>query len=294
MINSMTGYGDAQLVHEGVTYAVEIRSLNHRYYKATIKLSEHLQYLEADVDKQLRQRAQRGSITYVLRTRNCSASATYEINRAALEHYVVQLGAIAATGGSVAPLDVTALVTLPGVCQPRDQDESAKVRDAGLVRKLTDAALDKLVVMRQREGEALSQDLLKHCDHIRQLVRRVAQNAPSVVQEYHRKLGERVNVLLAEAKLQVDQASLLREVAVYADRSDISEEIARLSAHLDQFAEFCNGNENAGRKLDFMAQEMLREANTIGSKSNNAQIARDVVEIKGAIDRLKEQVQNVE
>ena len=155
-------------------------------------------------------------------------------------------------------------------------------------------ALDRLVDMRSTEGRALREDLLVHCGRIRELCCKVAELAPTVIEEYQDKLRERVAVLLRAAKLDVDKETLLREVAVFADRCDISEEIARLTSHLDQFTTLCESPELAGRKLDFLTQEMLREANTIGSKSNNAAIARHVVEIKGSIDRLKEQVQNVE
>ena len=120
------------------------------------------------------------------------------------------------------------------------------------------------------------------------------KRAPLVIEEYHKRLTQRVNILLSKAELQVSQNDLLKEIAVFAERADISEEINRLTTHLDAFEHACKDGEHAGRKLDFIAQEMLREANTIASKANNADIARHIVEIKGAIDRLKEQVQNVE
>jgi uncharacterized protein (TIGR00255 family) len=122
----------------------------------------------------------------------------------------------------------------------------------------------------------------------------IGKRAPFVIEDYHKRLSQRVNQLLSKAELQVNQADLLKEVAVYAERADISEEIQRLTTHLDAFEHACREDEHAGRKLDFITQEMLREANTIASKGNDAQIAKHIVEIKGAIDRLKEQVQNVE
>jgi len=294
MIQSMTGYGEAQHAEEGVSYALELRSLNNRYFKANVKLPENLQFMEADVEKLLRTRLQRGSVTYVLRVRNSSAAGAYEINRAALEHYLGQVRGIPLLEGVEGTVDLASILTMPGVCQPPEQDEDTRAHTWEITRRLTEDALERLVQMRGVEGEALREDLLSHCARIRGLAAQIAAQAPAVIAEYQDRLRERVAVLLREARLELETEALLREVAVFADRSDISEEVSRLASHLDQFTRLCDSPELAGRKLDFLAQEMLREANTIGSKSNNAAIARDVVEIKGSIDRLKEQVQNVE
>ena len=148
--------------------------------------------------------------------------------------------------------------------------------------------------MRQREGQALFNDLMKHAKVIQQSLGEISKRAPFVIDDYHKRLLQRVNQLMSKAELQVSQQDLLREVAVFAERADISEEIQRLTTHLDSFEQSCRSGEHAGRKLDFITQEMLREANTIASKANDADIARHIVEIKGSIDRLKEQVQNVE
>ena len=148
--------------------------------------------------------------------------------------------------------------------------------------------------MRRREGEGLFTELMRHVSLIRSNLQEIAKLAPNVVEDYHRRLHQRVSQLLAKAELQVSQVDLIKEVAVFAERADIAEEIQRLGSHMDSFEQSCRQGEHAGRKLDFIAQEMLREANTIASKANDAEIARRIVEIKGAIDRLKEQVQNVE
>ena len=294
MIHSMTGYGEAQHAEDGVNYALEIRTLNNRYFKTAIKLPENLQFLEAEAEKIIRQRLQRGSITMVLRLRNSSATAAYEINQAALDHYLDRIGRAHLPDGVTGTVDLGTLLALPGVCQPPEQDEAHRGRIWQVAEDLIDRALDMVIAMRRHEGEALQRDLIGHCDRIRQLAAEIAKRGPKVIADYQAKLRDRVGVLLSAGELQVDQDSLLREVALYADRCDISEEIARLTSHLDQFASLCDSTEHTGRKLDFLAQEMLREANTIGSKSNDSEIARHVVEIKGSIDRLKEQVQNVE
>jgi len=155
-------------------------------------------------------------------------------------------------------------------------------------------AIAKLSAMREREGRTLFDELLRHVKVIGDSLAEISKRAPFVVEDYHKRLSQRVNQLLSKAELRVNEVDLIREVAVYAERADVCEEIQRLTSHLAAFEQECREGEHAGRKLDFITQEMLREANTIGSKANDAPIARHIVEIKGAIDRLKEQVQNVE
>ena len=150
--------------------------------------------------------------------------------------------------------------------------------------------------MRQREGQGLCKDLRSHLAYITQRIDRITERAPSVVEEYHKRLDGRIRELLAKAELNIDEVDLIREVAVFAERSDIAEENQRLRAHLNQFEQMLanNSSEPTGRTLDFLSQELLREANTIASKANDAQVSRLIVEVKGAIDRIKEQVQNIE
>lgn len=293
MIVSMTGFGDAAGEFNGTHYAVEIRSLNNRFFKSTIKLPENVSGLEPELETMLREKLGRGSITYILKMRTESAEAAYHINTQALRAYLGQLQAVRELDKQVS-IDLAALLALPGVCQePRDDtDEIAK--HGPKVRELSEHAIEKLNAMRQREGEGLFADLMKHIKVISTSLKEIQKRAPFVIDDYHKRLTQRVNLLLSKAELQVSQADLLKEVAVFAERADISEEIQRLNSHLDAFEQSCRSTEHAGRKLDFIAQEMLREANTIASKANDGEIARNIVEIKGAIDRLKEQVQNVE
>jgi len=293
VIQSMTGYGEGQHVEEGLSYTLELRSLNNRYFKASIKLPESLQFLEIPVDKLLRSRLGRGSITYTLRLRSSTSDATCEINTEALQWYLDRLRQVDPSDRAVS-VDMAAILMLPGVCQPRHMDEQTKSKQWQIVQQLTEQALDRLVVMRREEGKALHADLVGHCQSIRERLDLIAQRGPSVVQEYHQRLAQRVEELTAAARLKLDQADLAREVAVFAERCDIAEELSRLSNHLDRFTALCDSNDHAGRRLDFLAQEMLREANTIGSKGNDTEISCQIVEVKSSVDRLKEQVQNVE
>jgi len=293
MIISMTGFGDAATESGGTHYAVEIRSLNNRFFKPVIKLPDVISGLEPELESMLRERLGRGSITYILKMRSDSAEAAYHINVGALQAYLEQLKQVKGLDGFV-QIDLGSLVQLPGVCQePRDEGDEIE-RHGPSVRQLTAKAIEKLDAMRRREGEALFKELMRHVTLIGENLKEIQKRAPLVVEDYHRRLSQRIKQLLDSAELKVNETDVIKEVAVFAERADIAEEIQRLTSHLEAFEQSCRTGEHAGRKLDFIAQEMLREANTIASKANDAQIARFIVEIKGAIDRVKEQVQNVE
>jgi uncharacterized protein (TIGR00255 family) len=208
---------------------------------------------------------------------------------------VARLNEVSASVGVKGQIDLAGLLALPGIVRPvlPDEETSARVRE--LVVRLTREAVEKAKRMREVEGKFLEADLMGHCDAMARELGLIVQRGGSVVTEYARRLRKRVDELLAEAKLKLDEETLAREVAILADRSDISEELARLDAHLQQFRQICQTDGGqAGRRLDFLSQEMLREANTVASKAADAQIARSVVDIKCLIERIKEQIQNVE
>ena len=292
MIVSMTGFGDAAAQRGGTHYTVEVRSLNNRYFKPVIKLPDQLIGVEPEIEVMLRDKLGRGSITYILKLRTDTAEAAYPINAAALQSYVSQLKAMGFLNGD--HIELAPLLQLPGVCQERTDDIEELEKHAPTIRELSTAAIDKLLTMRRREGKALHDDLVKHLRIIEENVAKIEERAPLVVSEYHKRLTNRVNELIAKAELKLHESDLAREIALFAERSDISEEIQRLRHHCKHFRDSCLGGDHAGRKLDFIAQEMLREANTIASKGNDATIAGHIVEVKGSIDRVKEQVQNVE
>ena len=294
MIASMTGYGEAQRQMAGLHCALEIRSVNNRFLKCAIKLPDIAQFAETDIEKMIRQRLVRGSVSVVLRMRCESADAAYDINHAALSAYVDAIRKVQLADDVRATVDLATLASLPGVCLPPDISEQQREQWLEVILALVGDCLDQLVEMRKREGESLYNDLAMHCDMIRRQMNVVSERAPAVVDEYHERLAGRVETLMSKARLELEKDSLAREVAIYAERCDISEEIVRLGAHVDHFIEICKKGDAVGRRLDFLAQEMLREANTIGSKSNDSDIARSVVEMKAVIDRIKEQVQNAE
>lgn len=294
MIHSMTGHGEVQRCQDGVRYALEIRSVNNRYYKSMIRLPEDLQYLELEIDKLVRERVSRGSVTLNLRIRDDTALAAYDINHAALENYINALMRAKTADGTPATIDLATLSTLPGVCQIPEPDEAERARRQMVACEMATEAVGHLLVMREREGKALHDDLMRQCESLKVQLSVITERAPTVLQEYHERLASRVEELLSQSKLTLEEDALRREVAIYAERCDISEEIVRLHGHIDHFFELTERGEAVGRRLEFLAQEMLREANTIGSKSNDSVVARAVIELKAVIDRIREQVHNVE
>jgi len=294
MINSMTGYGEAQGEINGVNYAIEIKTVNNRYFKAIIKLPELAAFLEEDIEKLLRKNLFRGTVNYTLRLKDISASVLFDINEAALQAIVEKLSRVRSSAGISSAIDIGNLLNLPGIIRPALPDEEMAEQMKKTVLRISQEAIDKLKQMRAAEGAALESDLMKRCKAIERDLERILARIATVLPEYAKKLKKRVNELLAQAELKLDEEVLAREVAVFADRSDISEELARMSSHLQQFAQSCRANDQSGRRLDFISQEMLREANTIASKASDAEITRCVVDIKCQIDRIKEQVQNAE
>jgi uncharacterized protein (TIGR00255 family) len=294
MINSMTGYGNAESRLSGITYAVEISTVNNRYFKATVRLPESLGLLEGDIEKYLRQEVQRGTVNYVLRQKGAPAEALFEINEKALGTLMKRLSRINPVGGITRELDLGGLLALPGILSPAvpNAEAAGKIRRKVLV--ITKEAIKGLKAMRAAEGAALAADLEQNCKMIKTRLERIRQLSAAGPKQYAEKLKKRVDDMLSTAKIKLNDETVAREVAVFADRADIAEEIARLDSHLVQFTKALKGNQQAGRKLDFICQEMLREANTIGSKASDSDIVHLVVDIKCRIDRIKEQVQNVE
>ena len=296
MLYSMTGYGDAQLETDGVSFLVEIKSLNNRFLKTTIKMPETLAFAEPEVEKLIRQELARGSVTFALHLRHTADLGVVEINQAALQKYLASLEQIMTLQGkkNLFSADLAGLFNLPGVCQIRQYSEEEHGKLLGTIRKLTSSALADLRKMRGDEGQALRVDLNGNCGAIGQNLSALAGLTDGVVDRYRQRIKQRVDAMLSEANLKLDEDMLAKEVALFAERCDINEEISRLRSHLQQFNDICDADQQAGRRLDFLTQEMLREANTIASKANDARISQHIVEIKVAIDRLKEQVQNIE
>ena len=301
MLISMTGFGSASADDHGIACSVEIRTVNNRFFKAVIKLPDKLANLEPEIDKVLREAIVRGSIVLSVSVKDHATAGSIVINDAVVRQYLDKIQSLHGTIGVPATVDLANLLALPGVVEAGEDGAAYLATHEELVIQLVKDAIGKMNEMRRREGAVLWADLKKHAEIIRVSLGKIAEHAPAVVKTYHERLRARVNQMVSDAKLSLSDQDLLKEVALFADRADISEEINRLGGHLDQFTEVCLRPEAAGaaaggdgRKLDFITQEMLREANTIASKANDSTIARLTVDIKSAIDRIKEQVQNAE
>ena len=295
MIRSMTGFGDASANVNGTFYGVEVRSVNNRYYKSQIRLPDELQGLEAEIDAAVAKRLTRGSIIVAVKFIDTSANAAAQINTKAIQRYLEQLLAVPGLEHDSARVDLGALISLPGVVINETGEERMRSARSVLIGLVSDAC-DKVEAMRIREGRTLLDDFAKHSRLIAQHLAVIKERVPVTVQLYQERLRQRMQTLLTELSATVREEDLIREVAIHAERTDIAEEVARLEGHLAQFSEIVSSesDEPAGRTLDFLAQELLREANTIASKCLDVEISRRIVEVKGAIDRIKEQAQNVE
>ncbi len=291
MIRSMTGFGSASGSCDGVAFDVEVRSVNNRYFKGSIRLPDVWSAAEADIETRLRDKLVRGSVTLSVRMRLSNDQAGYTVNTTVLDRYLKQLEGLDIQANPTLRIDLAGLMQLPGVCEPPTMDPELVLPT---LMDLVDQAIEGALQMRQQEGQKLADDLLNRCDELETALSAIDKRAPDVVKEYRDRLTARIAELLEGVRVTSDDEAIAREAAFFADRCDIAEELQRLTTHIEHFRKGVRGNDSAGRKLDFIAQEMLREANTIGSKANDAEIAALVVTMKAAIDRIKEQVQNAE
>lgn len=294
MLLSMTGFGDARR-HEGAqAMAVEVRTVNNRYLKVTTKLAEVYAALEGEIEKVIRGAIGRGTVNVTIRVDRVRTETDFRINTVAADSYWTQLKTLAETLHALPPSDLGQLLPLPGIVD-EDWRRSVDIQaDWVLISELLKEALTKLQVFRVDEGRSMERDLRTNVGLIRVQLDQVIERAPQVVSEQRAKMLERVRQLLHGTDSQVVESDLVREVSIFADRTDINEEITRLKCHLEQFEAFLNEKESTGRKLDFLCQELFREVNTIGSKANNVAIAHCVVEMKSAVEKIREVLQNVE
>ncbi len=287
---SMTGYGEARFQGEAWSAAVEIRAVNNRHFKLTCKLSEPYTSLETEIERLVRAAVRRGTVMLSARVERPKRADDYRLNEVALKSYYDQLSAI--NGGR--PVDVGDLLMLPGVVV-EVRPEAGDPRDEWpAIERVVVEAIERLQSARAEEGAAMGRELLELSRAIRGHLSEIDRRSGTVVSAYRDRLIERVRSLVAEQGIAVEPADLIREVAIYAERSDIAEEIVRLSAHLQAFEEALGETEGSGRKLEFVVQEMGRETNTIGSKAGDVSISREVVSIKGILEKIRELILNIE
>ena len=296
MILSMTGFGNVRFRVDAWTFELELRSVNHRHFDARIRLPRMLSNLEPDVRARLAARVARGKIDLtVLAPEGGAPAARLEIDLAAAREYLAAARALAQSDGVSGDLDAKALLALPGVSrfvEPALAEGELRERTLAAVEQGADA----LLARRANEGAALARDLCGRLERVGELAGEVEQRSGSVQEAVRERLRKRARQLEADTGL-LDEARLHQEIAIAADRMDIHEEIVRLRSHIAQFRELIDGagpGRPVGRQLEFLLQELVREVNTIGSKGSDAPIAHWVVELKTELERLREQVQNVE
>ncbi|HEY2953637.1 MAG TPA: YicC/YloC family endoribonuclease [Candidatus Eisenbacteria bacterium] len=292
MIRSMTGYGSAELERDGQRLSAEVRSVNHRYCEVSIRAPRLVSLFEDQIRQLMQERFSRGKISVAISWGGAGESGeVLALNLPVVERYVALLQQLRDRYRLDSGVNVGTLATLPDVFT-WEHTALSDEQTWSLVKTLLDKACDNMNAMKSREGEALARDLEQRLRILRTELDRVVERAPLRPLEAKERLTSRLKVMLED--IEMDPARVAQEVALMADRLDCTEECVRLSAHLDQFRSLIEGPELAGRKLNFLLQEMNREANTIGSKANDVEIARAVIVIKDEVERLREQVQNVE
>lgn len=292
MIKSMTGFGRAQETIDGMSITVEMKSVNHRYFDFSSRVPRVYGFLEEKLKSYIQTYVSRGKLEcYVqieaLEIDDCVVS----VNHSLAAGYIDALKELADR------YSLTDDITVSSVAKYHDifsvhKTEADEERIWNAVKTVTDKALASFISMREREGEKLKDDILSRCDTILENVKFIEERSPQTVLEYNSKLLERMKGVLED--VQVDEQRLLTEAAIYADKIAVAEETVRLRSHIEQMHEFMNSEIAIGRKTDFLIQEFNREANTIGSKAQDVEIARKVIDIKAEIEKIREQVQNIE
>jgi uncharacterized protein (TIGR00255 family) len=295
----MTGQGHASEQGELGTVSVEIRTVNNRGFKCAPRVSDSLATLESKIEALTRSLIHRGTVHLTVTWRRVAAESLPSVDVKALQAYLDQLAEVQAGNSLNSTIDLATLMTLPGVIGSVREDRRDDERLWIFVEQVIRLAIANLDEMRLTEGGRMSETLASDCAIVAERLERVREIAPRAVESYRSRLESKIQRVLQEHDQQVQTVDLLREVQIYADRVDISEEITRLGSHLQMFDDVLAGKEAElrepmGRKLDFILQEMFRETNTIGSKAADAEISSHVVEIKCAIERMRELVQNLE
>ncbi len=293
MLLSMTGFGDARRQDERRSIAVEVRTVNNRFLKCSVRLPDALGAFEGEVEKLVRAAVARGTVNVTVRAERLAEAGRYRIDPAILAAYAEQARSVSqATGLPLGGLD--ACLTLPGVVTEREHRVEDPAEMWPVVAGAVAEALAKHDAFRKTEGASMADDLLANLAIIERELDEIAKRAPEVVREHRDKLLERVSELLRGTEATVVEADVIREVSLFADRADINEEIMRLRSHIAQFRSFVDDPQSQGRKLDFLTQELFREVNTIGSKANSVPIAHRAVEMKAAVEKIREVLQNIE
>lgn len=292
MIKSMTGYGRAEETVDSMNIVVEIKSVNHRYFEFSAKVPRVYGFLEENLKTFTNSLVSRGKIECYVSIECLEDSETQiVVNKALAEGYLNAVKTLAEDYSIDGTISAMTLSRYPDVLSVhKTADDEEKIWNA--VKVVAKEAIDKFINMRQVEGEKLKADVLSRANYIIECVEFVEERSPQTVKEYNEKLKARIQELIGDAA--VDEQRLLNEAAIYADKIAVAEETVRLRSHISQLRTFLEADEAIGRKLDFLVQEINREANTIGSKAQDVEIAKRVISIKAEVEKIREQIQNIE
>lgn len=292
MLKSMTGFGRAQKEIEGYVITVELKSVNHRYFEFSSRVPRQYGFLDEKLKSYINGKVSRGKIEcYVTIEALNTDTADVVVNHTLATAYVNALKEIAETYELKDDFGASTISRFPEVLVVRKSDEDEE-KLWGYVQEVCSEAIDKFVAMREVEGSKMKDDIYSRGQFILDCVSYIEERSPQTVKEYNDKLVERVHELLGDVSL--DESRILQEVAIYADKVAVAEETVRLRSHIEQLNTFISSDEPVGRKMDFLVQEINRETNTIGSKANDVDIARKVVDIKAEVEKIREQIQNIE
>ena len=289
----MTGFGRGDSAGKEFGINIELKTVNNRFLDVNMRLGNELQPFESGLKKRISDRISRGRVDVTIQYNRTSA-IEYELNRPLISGYLSAMNELKREFELAGEPDLNFVARLPNAIRTRDEDASEEF-EAGLIAALSDA-LDKLEKMRETEGLSLKQDLTNLLAEISAAVPIIESECENVAAEYQERLEKRISKLLtmSDSEIELDQARLAQEVAYLSDKSDISEEISRLKSHIEHFSAIMEEDGSVGKRLDFLTQELNREANTIASKTQNLVVKEAALKIKGEIEKIREQVQNVE
>lgn len=292
MIKSMTGFGRSVKEIDGYIITVEIKSVNHRYFEFSSRIPRQYGFLDDKLKAFVNSKVSRGKVDCFVSIEALNTESTQVVvNHTLAGAYVRALKEIASVYELKDDFGASTISRFPDVLLTR-KDEEDEEKIWSYVQQTADDAIEKFVAMRAFEGEKMRDDILSRADYIIENVEFIEQRSPQTVKEYNDKLISRVHDLIGDAAL--DESRIIQEVAVFADKVAVAEETIRLRSHIDQLRNFVNSDGPIGRKLDFLVQEINRETNTIGSKACDVDIARKVVDVKAEIEKIREQIQNIE
>ncbi|QGQ21890.1 YicC family protein [Gimesia benthica] len=294
MLLGMTGFGSSTAENDRLSVQAEIRTVNNRYLKISTRYPDFYAKLGSQIEKLLRSAITRGTVNLTLRIDHLNRQSVYLLDDQVVQQYWEQLKKLTEECHLPLPDSLDRLLTLPGAVIDNDSRTHTPESDWPLIEEAIKGALVELTEFRQKEGESAQADLQSSNKTIGEQLETVKQKAPQVVTSYRDRLHQRLTDLLKDQEVELDPDSLIREVSLFADRCDINEEISRLTCHLEQFDTILNSKTSQGKKLEFLVQEMFREINTIGSKANDVEISHAVIEMKLAVEKIRENVQNVE